>query len=171
MQGCRLSFYFRQRILLCRFRSFFPETKGNSIIPSILPRKQFRAEHFPEKVPSLIKTKALRLAPELFAAIVLCFNAKVHFDPAKKRQCKKQRQSNTLFFIVLTRDDKRSDAAVRYSVVGTDLENGTLQGPSCDQQILNGGTQRRAHPISGRRIKHNHNTVIFRLREEAVLGY
>lgn len=70
MQGCRLSFYFRQRILLCRFRSFFPETKGNSIIPSILPRKQFRAEHFPEKVPCLIKTKALRLAPELFAAIV-----------------------------------------------------------------------------------------------------
>lgn len=82
-----------------------------------------------------------------------------------------QRQSNTLFLIVLTRYDKRSDAAVRYSVVGTDLENRTLQGPSCDQQILNGGTQRRAHPISGRRIKHNHNTVIFRLREEAVLGY
>lgn len=73
--------------------------------------------------------------------------------------------------LVLTRDDKRPYAAVRYSVVGTDLENRTLQGPSCDQQILNGGTQLRSHPVSLRRIKHNHNTVIFRLREEAVLGY
>ena len=171
MQGCRLSFYFRQRILLCRFRSFFPETKGIRLFLQSSHESNFVRNISQRRFQALSKRRRCASHQNCVAAIVLCFNAKVHFDPAKKRQCKKQRQSNTLFFIVLTRDDKRSDAAVRYAVVGTDLENGTLQGPSCDQQILNGGTQRRAQPISGRRIKHNHNTVIFRLREEAVLGY